>query len=256
MVLSNKKPLVLLIHGLRGSHHGFSYIEKYLEEHFEVINADIPGSGEAKELAPHTLDSYIEYYHRMVTSLPTKPIVVAHSMGTIIASHYVDRYPEDVAEKVVLMSPTVRSRGERRTSKVAYGVLYGVLAPFPRGAKKKIMASRQVSFVISHFLTHDKAKQKWIDEEHYKYSGRFSSAKSLMADIKMSMTTMTVIPREKKTLVIMGKEDKLIKAGKVKMMAEKEGAKYCEVEGTGHLINYEKPEVAGKLIYEFLTTEE
>lgn len=248
-----KKPTLFLIHGLRGSHHGFSQLADLLAEDYNIINPDIPGSGGRPELTPHTLDSYVEYFHETISALPEKPTIVAHSMGTILASHYAERYPDDTRDKIVLISPIIRSPAKSRLDKLPYYTIRTVLAPLPKSAKKGVLASRPVSYVISHFLTCDRSRQKYIDEQHYKYSGRFSSAHSLLSDIKISSTTSTIFPSKKTTLVIMGRKDRLISSKTVASKTKSsQKATYCELDDTGHLINYERPAEAAALITDFL----
>jgi len=248
-----KKPTVLLVHGLRGDRHGLRWIGEQLSGDFEVLNIDLPGSGENPELEKQDLDGYIEWMHEYIGSLKRKPIVVAHSMGAIIASHYIEKYPETVDEKVVLLAPILRGVGGKAANRAFSGVVRGAVLPFTPKRRKKIMASKPVSWAISHYLTSDKTKQKIIDEEHYKYSGRFASAKSLSADIKISALYETKMPRDKRVLVVFGKKDRLSSYKLARERAKQAGAEYHEIETAGHLINYERPEEVAKRIKEFLS---
>lgn len=246
-----QKPFLVLVHGLRGTHHGLLSVAEGLKESFEVLTPDLPGSGENPELDDKTLDGYAKWLHKYCTDLPEKPYIVGHSMGSIVVSHYVGKYPEDTQKKMALLSPIFRNKSGEKSSKFLYGALKAVLAPFPPKTKHKVMASRQVSYVISHFLTHDKSKQKEIDELHYKYSGRFASAKSLLADAKISMTETAIVPEGKQVLLCVGTHDKLVDAEIVKVVAEKNQSRYKEIADVGHLLNYERPEEVASVLEEF-----
>jgi pimeloyl-ACP methyl ester carboxylesterase len=248
-----EKPLVLLIHGLRGSHHGLAEVARGLETDFEVLTPDLPGSGEETELEDKTLDGYAEWLHEYCGRCARKPFVIGHSMGSIVVSHFVAKYPDDVEKRVVLISPILRTKGGERSGRALHYALRGVLAPFPPKVKREIMASKPVSYAISHYLTYDKTKQKQIDELHYKYGGQFASAASLLADAKISMMRTTVVPEDKKVLLVMGRYDKLTKAKLVEELARKDGVEYRELADVGHLLNYEKPEEVAGVIKEFLT---
>ena len=115
------------------------------------------------------------------------------------------------------------------------------------------MGSKPVSWCISHFLTADKSRQKEIDELHYKYSGRFASANSLLADMKISMKEQTILPPDKEVLYIMGNRDRLTKVNIARARTTEYGAKFAEIEGTGHLLNYEQPECVAELISGFIS---
>lgn len=248
----NKKPILVLVHGLRGNHKGLSHIANELTNRFEVITPDIPGSGENPELDDQNLQGHIAWLHEYIGLLPQKPYILGHSMGSIIVSHYVQKYPDDVEDKVILASPILRDDRLRKKNKALHGVMKAGLAPFPKGAKHKILASKQVSWAISHYLTADKTKQAWIDEQHYRYSGKFASAKSLMGDIHISMNYETKFPKKKEILVIFGKKDRLTNVKLVRNKTSSLGIRYREMEGAGHLINYECPEDVAAEIRSFL----
>lgn len=254
MKKKNKKSIVL-IHGLRGNHKGLERIAKELEEDFDVYLPDIPGSGENAELERQNLESYIEWLHKYITSLPQKPVLVAHSMGSIVASHYLQKYPQDVEDKAILMSPIFRKSGGKAFGKLSYGAIRLVLFPFSAKSQHRILASRKVSWVISHFLTYDKTKQKWIDEQHYEYSGKFASAKSLLGDIKMSSTHETQMPEEKEILIIFGKGDRLTNYKVTRERVKNKKVQSHEIAQAGHLLNYETPEEVAATINDFLNKD-
>ena len=246
------KPILILVHGLRGNHHGLRFIETGLKDDFEVINLDLPGSGVAPELKVQDLKHHVAWMHEYVSGLKTKPIIVAHSMGAIITSHYVTQYPDDVAEKIVFLAPIFRGKAGKAVGTAGYGALKLVLAPLSPRLKHKVMASRPVSWVISHYLTSDKKQQKKIDEEHYRYAWRFASARSLMGDVKTATFEETVLPGEKDVLVIFGENDRLTSNKLARQRAKSAGVKYVEITQTGHLLNFEKPKAVVKRIREFL----
>lgn len=246
------KPYVVLVHGLRGDHHGLLQIAEALQGDFDVMTPDLPGSGKNPELDDKTLAGYAEWLHAYCAELPGKPYIVGHSMGSIIVSHFVNKYPGDVLGRVVLMAPIFRTKLGGGSSKILHWTMRAALSPLLPKMKHRVMASRQVSYVISHFLTHDKSKQKEIDELHYKYSGRFASAKSLIADAEISMTQTAIVPEGKEVLLCVGTGDRLVDAEFVQVIAKKEGAKVQVVENAGHLLNYEKPREVAGIIKNFL----
>jgi pimeloyl-ACP methyl ester carboxylesterase len=249
---SKNRQTLLFIHGLRGDHHGLRFIEDELKKDYKTINTSLPGYGGSPELSSHNLDSYIEYLHKYVSSLSVKPVLIAHSMGSIIASRYADKYPDDCDSKMVLMSPILRGNLKKIIEKSKYYAFKGVTAPLSHKAKHNLLASKTVSYIISHTLTYDKTKQKFIDEEHYKYSGRFASANSLLGDIKISATSTTLVPKSKQTLILIGSRDQLTPPKRAKDLATATAAEYREIPDTGHLLIYERPKETAKIIRDFL----
>ena len=249
---SKTKPTLLLIHGLRGNHHGLKFLEDELKNDFKIINIDLPGSGASPELPTQNLDSHIKYLHQYVTALPTKPIIVAHSMGSIIASRYASKYPDDSSHRMILIAPILRGKAKKAADRFTYYLIKSITAPFTSKARHKLLASKPVSFMIAHILTYDKSKQKFITEQHYLYSGRFASAKSLLADLKISMTSTAIVPKSKQTLIIIGSRDQLTSPKKAKQLAVTTTSEYHEISDTGHLLNYEKPQEVANTIRDFL----
>lgn len=247
------KHTVVLIHGLRGTHHGLLDVAAALEaKGYKVLTPDLPGSGTRPELDEKTLDGYAKWLHSYIKDSKTKPFIIGHSMGSIIVSHYLAKYPDDVQDKVVFLSPIFRNKTGQFTSNLTYALASGALHLLPTKARYRFMKSKPVSFAISHFLTIDKTQQRRIDDLHYTYSGRFASAKSLLADMKISMKKQTVPVQNKEVLYIIGNHDRLTKAKLAKKRASEQGASLTELANSGHLINYEQPEAVAEAISDFL----
>jgi pimeloyl-ACP methyl ester carboxylesterase len=194
----------------------------------------------------------VEWLRKYIEKLDVKPVVVGHSMGSIIVSHFVEQYPEMVDRRVVFMSPILRGPGAKIAGRVLDSAVKGVLMPFRQDQRMKILGSRQVSWIISHYLTVDRTKQKEIDNIHYKLGGSFASSKSLYGDMELSATHEMKMPKNKRILVLFGKKDRLSNHRLVRERALEVGADYYEFGKAGHLINYEKPEEVAERIKEFL----
>jgi len=237
---------------MRGSSYGFIEIERLLQKDFRVHNLDLPGTGGNPELEKQDLNGHVEWLRSYVDGLKEKPVVVGHSMGSIIVSHYVAKYPESVADDVVLLSPIVRQTTNKILSTASYGAANGILAPFPLKYRKKILASKPVSWMISHYLTADRSKQREIDEMHYVNGRQFVSARSLQGDLRVSVVNQTREPSGKRTLVLFGQKDRLSSHKVVREWAKRVSVEYHEFEGAGHLINHERPTEVAKRIKRFL----
>ncbi len=248
-----QKPSIIFIHGLRGSHCGLLDVASFFEKDYDVLTPDIPGSGTAKELGDKTLNGYADWLHNYILDHKLKkPYIVGHSMGSIIVSSFVKKYPDDVAQKVILMAPVFRSKFNEKKAAVLYGLARGGLALLSKKQQYKLLASHRLSFVISHILTYDKKQQKRIDELHYQQSGQFSSADSLIADIKISMRSQTIIPEGKEVLLCFGKHDRLTSYKYTEKIAQENGLAAKRIDDAGHLLNYETPKTAAKIIRDFI----
>jgi len=247
------KKKIILLHGLRGDHHGLQEVAEMLEKKgFDVVNPDLPGYGADKTLDRKTLEFYSEWIHKIVKSEKQKPFIVAHSMGSIVASHYLAEHSDETQPKAVFVSPIFRSDFKQKSSNVRCALTNAALHLLPPRPRLGLMRSKLASFCISHYLTADKKQSKKIDEMHYKYSGNVNSGRGLLDDIKISMKEQTVPVKRMDILYVMGVKDRLTKAKLAKERAAKNGAKYIEVAGVGHLINYENPEALTQAISDFL----
>ena len=247
------KMKIILLHGLRGDHHGLQEVAEMLEKKgFDVVNPDLPGYGKADSLSKKTLDSYSKWIDGLVDAQKEKPFIVAHSMGSIIASHYLATHPDKTQSKAVFISPIFRSDFKQKSSNVRCALTNAAPHLLPPRPRLGLMRSKLASFCISHYLTSDKKQSKKIDEMHYKYSGNVNSGNGLLEDIKISMKEQTVPVNKMDILYIMGEKDRLTPAKLAKERATKNGANYIEVAGVGHLINYENPEAVVKAISDYL----
>ena len=227
-------------------------IRRKLSADFEVLSPNLPGTGNNPELEKQDLVGHIEWLREYISNLGVKPVVVGHSMGSIIVSHYVEKYPDTVDERVILLSPILRKPGGKAVGRMADAAVRKILSPFEQERQAKILASKQVSWIIAHYLTADRKKQKEITEIHYMIGESFASSRSLYGDMGVSAENDTKIPEGKQVVVIFGKKDRLSNYKLVREQAKQAGAKYYEFNRAGHLINYERPAEVAERIREFL----
>lgn len=249
------QPAIILIHGLRGNHFGVQDIAETLTEKYgyQVFAPDLPGSGTRPELKDKTLDGYAKWFCNYIKKLKLDqpPIIIGHSMGSIVTSYFIDKYPELVDRRVILLSPIFRSSFGRAISNIEYALMSGALHLLPKKPRYNLMRSKPVSFLISHFLTVDKSKQKEIDLLHYRYC-LFASADSLLADCKISMQKETIIPENKEIFFCFGDRDKLGSVKRSTSRVKEAKQTYKIIKNKGHLINYECPKTVARLIAEFI----
>ena len=249
------KPALIFIHGLRGDHYGLLEIADALRPYYDVITPDLPGYGEHVALNEQTTDSYAEWLHEFIQSLnlSQKPVVIGHSMGSIIVSHYLAKYPEDTDKRAIFLSPIVRSAKQQKRSDRIAKILHRTFYLINGHRRYRLMKSKLVAFIISRFLTYDRTRQKYIDRQHFEHSGCFTSTKAVIADIDLSMHEQTTLDIKKKIFLCMGDHDRLTKVENVQERMLGHDNAYLEIlAGTGHLLNYEQPELCAERIRKFL----
>jgi pimeloyl-ACP methyl ester carboxylesterase len=259
---SEKTPTILMIHGYRGTHHGLEQVIKELPQ-YRVVVPDLPAFGDSPPMKnhEHTVENYSEMLREFIvrTGL-TKPYILGHSMGTVIAADMIAADP-DITEKLVLINPV----SERPTKglgalKLAPGIFYHHVAGrwLPEKIGMKILRSKTMFLIGSASMTktRDKELRKWIHWNHTTYMKRFSDRKTLLEAYYSSSTTTVKDYKDKlklPVLMIAGKKDDIAPIMTQRRLAEDmENALLVELDNVGHIIHYEKPVEAAKAINDFL----
>ena len=101
------KPPLLFLHGL--GHAAWCYAQNWQAaaaergySSYAMSYRGHGGSGGQNELRRSTLRDYVHDVLQVITTLPQPPVVVAHSLGTLVAQRLLQRYP---ARAGVLMTP-------------------------------------------------------------------------------------------------------------------------------------------------------
>ena len=241
-----RKPAIVLIHGFRGSPLGLQKIADVLAADFEVFVPAIPPFGGAEALDEYSVEGYVQYILNEIEERGLeKPILVGHSMGSIIASAVAARAPEKINQKLVLMSPIAK-----KTPSFVAGV-----EPFIM-----VLPNRAMSFISTQFLFASDDKEIYDDvlEITNKCGEKFTTRSDVLAAAKFSSNhAISDFASElgQEILFLCGAKDRLMPVRKTQKLAEEMGAKTKVqiIHGTGHLMNYEKPEETATAIRDFVS---
>lgn len=106
-VADSDSPPLLFLHGL--GHAAWCYAEHWQEaaaargySSYALSYRGHGGSGGQNDLRRATLRDYVHDVLQVITTLPQPPVVIAHSLGTLVAQRLLQRYP---ARAGVLMTP-------------------------------------------------------------------------------------------------------------------------------------------------------
>jgi pimeloyl-ACP methyl ester carboxylesterase len=106
-------PPLLLVHGWCCDHTYFAPQFGHYQRDRRVVAVDLRGHGESdKPRQPYTIAGFADDLAWLSDALGlTKPVVIGHSMGGIIAFDLAARYPERIAAIVMLDGAVVLPRG-------------------------------------------------------------------------------------------------------------------------------------------------
>ena len=240
-----EKPTLLFIHGFRGNHLGLKDTMDYLKTRgYNCIAPDIPPAfNTQKEKLPkldsHTAEGYAKWVADYILEKHLdKPILIGHSMGSIISAATAEKYPEMINDKLILLSPIC----------VTPPKFICNLAPLTA-----VIPTNLISFITTKYLIIQKENFDEILDITKKCAEKFTSKKDSAKAAKFSIQNSIDDFNFKKDVVfIAGESDKLNSKEQIKRVAKKYNKKPIFLKKSGHLINYECPVILARTIEENL----
>ena len=112
------KPLMVLLHGLRGNAHSWDDVSAAMCQEYHVLALDVRGRGQsdwAKD-GDYTIGAYVADVAGFREVLNLEPFVLmGHSMGGRISMAFTGRHPEAVRQLILAdVGPAIDSRGLQR----------------------------------------------------------------------------------------------------------------------------------------------
>jgi pimeloyl-ACP methyl ester carboxylesterase len=253
---------ILVIHGFRGDHHGLLRVADQLPE-MRIIMPDLPGFGSSAAFAAgqHSVSQYGDFISSFMAALGLGPdtVLLGHSFGSIIASHFVAAHPGTVTP-LILINPIAAPalEGPKGLMTKLAVLYYRLAARLPRTLGLALLRSPLIVRVMSETMakTADKDLRRFIHGQHHAYFSSFADRESLLQAFTASVSAHVAEVAEKLTLPVLlvaGEKDEiatlpdqhvlagLLPDGELKVIA-----------GVGHLIHYETPAPAAGFIRSFL----
>ena len=252
---------IVVCHGYRGEHHGLEPVIAHLGD-VRIIGPDLPGFGDSTPLVEvaHDIPGYAAWFAAFIDSLDLgeEPVIVGHSFGSIVTSYGVS---ESILStpKLILINPIAAPYDSGPFGFFARRTLdFYHVANRLGGFGTWLLANPVTVQVMSSALakTSDKQLRRWIHEEHHRYFSKFSDratvVESFVASTSMDVSTMgphITVP----TLLIGAELDLITPVSALhKLQESMADATLHVIPGVGHLIHYEKAEIAAGMIVDFL----
>jgi pimeloyl-ACP methyl ester carboxylesterase len=236
---------VLMIHGLGGTANTFTPVLPAFARR-RTVRLDLPGSGRSpRGDGPLSLDLFVDRTLAVMQRLGVERAhVVAHSMGTIVATHLAAREPGRVAGLALLgplLEPpeTARAAIRARAAHAREGDMQPIADALVRASLAGETRARRPAAVA--FVRESLMRQ---DPESY---ARTCDA---LAEMRAADTSRIDCP----ALLVTGDEDAVAPPQAVRMMSERIAGSRVEVlRGCGHWTPVEKPEACTDLLQRFLS---
>lgn len=238
-----KNPPIILIHGFRGAPVGLQAIaDPLIAAGYEVhIPAIPPFAGATLEREDYTPDGYARFIANYITEHNLEcPILIGHSMGSIVAAATAHAYPELVNHQLILLSP-ISVRTPHFISAIS------PLATF--------LPTNIIDYATTHFLfaSPDRDLYRRTLQITHQCSHPRPRTRDLLAATNFS-THHAVSDFEllQNILIIAGEHDRIIAPKQTEHLASKLQAELHFIPNSGHLHNYEAPAATAQLILNFL----
>jgi pimeloyl-ACP methyl ester carboxylesterase len=235
---------VVMIHGLGGTSNVFTAVLTAFARH-RTIRFDLPGSGRSHRVeGPLSLPLFVE---RTLLAMQSAGVdrahLVAHSMGTIVATHLAASEPGRVASLALLgplLAPSDAARDalRARAAEARKGDMQPIADTLLRASLSTETRAKRPAAVA--FVRESLMRQ---DPEGY--------ARSCEALAGMAPADTSRIDRP--TLLVTGDEDVVAPPQAVRMMGERiTGSRVEVLRGCGHWTPVEKPDECVGLLQRFL----
>ena len=255
-----KKPVIVAIHGFRGTHHGLEFIARHVTK-AQIIIPDLPGFGESEPLQKHDLASYSSWLAAFIAqlNLPEPPIILGHSFGSLIVGQALAE-KKIIVQKAIFINPISyhNSTIQNTLGQLGASIVYAASRRLPEKVARKILSSALLTDGMSYLLTISREPKirRHIIDQHRQYFGRYHTSHHVVEAYKTSVAhhLIAYAPHiQTASLLIAGQKDSIVPPHtQIKLHKRLPHSNLHIIDDVGHLIHYEKPHIAAKLIDDFV----
>ena len=168
---TRRKPLLVMVHGFRGDHHGLQLIADRLRDRYHVVVPDLPGFGRSEPFPedPHDVTHYVGFLRRFLTELTDGAVhpqgrrgvlLLGHSFGSVIAAHLAAESPAMV-EQLLLINPICEPAlsAQDATAARAADAYYSMAMRLPKAMGERLLRSHAITDLMSREMTVSKDPQ-------------------------------------------------------------------------------------------------
>jgi pimeloyl-ACP methyl ester carboxylesterase len=250
-------PPVVLIHGGGWDHRSWAgQIESLADDH-EVVVYDVRGHGRTggSDREQYTIDLYAADLKALIDALELdRPAVVGLSLGGMIAHTYAATYPEDVSALVAVEAMVSFDLGPvDRVIASAMEYVLRVVGPGRTSRVRRFIAKLRGNLDEEEGTRQMPGLELTVEEYMDEVDEQMTTAEALK--LSDAVRTLDGDPGaiEAPTLVVTGEDPhEAVAAGRDAMVEAVDDVRTRAVEGAGHGVNLEEPEVFDEAVAAFL----
>ncbi|MGO1247188.1 MAG: alpha/beta fold hydrolase [Oceanisphaera sp.] len=240
---------VIVIHGLFGSLDNLNGLSKVLAAQYDVISVDLRNHGLSPRSQQMNYYTMAEDIIRLIEQLDlAAPILIGHSMGGKVAMMVAGQAPELIGAIVVAdMAPVAYTKA--RHSEVFAGLQAVIAAKCPDRQSADTVLSQHVQMMgVRQFLLKSFVPNRPADPWRFNVAALLESYPNIMGWPGLP------VPYSGPVLFIKGGEsDYLMPQYQAEVVRQFPQAKAKVIQGTGHWLHAEKPQLFNRLVLDFLT---
>lgn len=247
---------IIFVHGYRGNHRGLEAIAGALPT-CHVLIPDLPGFGGSEAFqGPHSIESYSKWLKGFVSLTSPNATVLGHSFGTIVVAAAA---ATGLTNPLVLVNPVARYGYSisKRVMQRFVDTFYLLCERLPERLGSALCSSPLFVRLMSEVLakTKDSALRKWIHQQHADNFSDFSSVRVAVegyrASVSASVSDFATRIGQSVLLIASDLDDITPISSTKRLASELTNAELEVLKEVGHLVHYERPEEAARLIEEF-----
>lgn len=236
---------LLILHGWGGSSDSWRIVGKKLSaKGYKVLIPDLPGFGKSQApFKPWGIDGYVKFLNSFLNKLKTKKIfLIAHSFGGRIAIEFAAFYPQKLKKLILCSAPGVKFQPTFRQMIAMEMARLGNLIFKP----KSLWPLKNKARSLFYFFLRQRD-----------YLNSNETMRQVFQKVVKKNLSPYLSQIKTKTLIIWGKEDKLVPLRCGKLIKDKIFDSQLEIlPKIGHSPHLECPEKLTKIILKFLNSNQ